>query len=387
MGRLPGWRVRRDECDSPVQAVERKRAVKVAILVAVLGERDAVGTDAREMAAALARLGHEVRLFAGAAQGGVPAAEPLDALAEVADDPQAILIYHFAFGWPPGVEILRRARCRRIVRHHNVTPPEFFAPWSADYEAACRAGRDEIADLAHLRCELYLGDSPFNVDDFLDAGIPRERTAVLPPFNRLDRLLATPADLGVLDSLRDGAPNWLAVGRLAPNKGHLDLLEAFATYLDRCDARARLVLVGSEDSRLSSYNAAIDAKVQALGVAAHVRFLRGVDDGALKAAYLCADALVSLSRHEGFCVPLAEAMALGVPVVALDRGAQGWTLGGAGLLWADPEPALIAASVERLREDRALRDFLRERGMARVAEAFSPRVLDHGLATIMDALP
>lgn len=361
--------------------------MKVAILVAVLGERDAIGNDARGMAESLARHGHDVRLFAAATQGSLPAAESLDALDELADDPHAVLVYHFAFGWPPGVDILRRARCRRIVRYHNVTPPEFFAGWSADYEAACRAGREEIAELAQLGCELYLGDSPFNVDDFLLAGVPPEQTAVLPPFNRLDRLIATPADPALLDSLRDDAPNWLAVGRLAPNKGHLDLLDAFAAYLDRCDARARLVLVGSEDSRLSSYNAAIAAKVEALGLAPHVRFLRGVDDGALKAAYLCADALVSLSRHEGFCVPLVEAMALGVPVVALDRGAQGWTLGGAGLLWSEAEPALVAASVERLREDPALRDLLRERGMARVAASFSADVLDHGLAAIVDALP
>jgi glycosyltransferase involved in cell wall biosynthesis len=360
--------------------------MKVAILVAVLGVRDAIGTDAREMATALTCQGHDVRLFAATTQGGDPVAEPLDALAALIDDPQAVLIYHFAFGWPPGVDILRRARCRRVVRYHNVTPPEFFAKWSAEYEAACRAGRDEIAILAELSCELYLGDSPFNIEDFLDAGIPREQTAVLAPFNRLDRLIATPADAELLDALCDGAPNWLAVGRLAPNKGHLDLLDAFAAYLDRCDARARLVIVGSEDARLASYNAAIHTKVQALDLAAHVRFLRAVDDGALKAAYLCADALVSLSGHEGFCVPLVEAMALGVPVVALDRGAQAWTIGGAGLIWSDPDPALIAASVERLREDAALRSLLRERGMARVAEAFASAVLEARLAAVLDTL-
>jgi glycosyltransferase involved in cell wall biosynthesis len=360
--------------------------MKVAILVAVLGERDAIGTDAREMAAALTRHGHDARLFATESRDETVVAEPLDALADVIDDPNAVLIYHFAFGWPPGVDILRRARCRRVVRYHNVTPPEFFAKWSAEYEASCRAGRDEIAVLAGLRCEIYLGDSPFNVQDFLDAGVPRDRTAVLAPFNRLDRLVAMPADGGLLNALNDGATNWLSVGRLAPNKGHLDLLEAFATYLDHCDAHARLIMVGSEDGRLASYNAAIHDRILTLGLVAHVRFLQGVDDGVLKAAYLCADALVSLSGHEGFCVPLVEAMALGVPVVALDRGAQAWTVGGAGLVWDNPDAALIAASVERVRRDPALRGVLRERGMARVAEAFAPPVLDSGLAAIVDTL-
>ena len=360
--------------------------MKVAILVAVLGERDAIGTDAREMAAALVRRGHDARLFATATQGAGAAAEPLEALSAFIDDPQAVLIYHFAFGWPPGVEILRRARCRRIVRYHNVTPPEFFTDWSADYEASCRAGRDEIAVLADLQCDLYLGDSPFNVEDFLAVGVAREATAVLAPFNRLDRLIATPADIGWLDALGDGAANWLAVGRLAPNKGHLALFDAFAMYLDRCDPTARLLVVGSEDPRLQRYNTAIHERVRTLDLTAHVRFLGSVDEAVLKAAYLGADALVSLSGHEGFCVPLVEAMALGVPVIALDAGAQAWTLGGAGLLWESTDPSLIAASVERLRADGPLRQSLRERGIARVAAAFDPAVLEQGIADLLEAL-
>ncbi|MEO6688437.1 MAG: glycosyltransferase family 4 protein [Dokdonella sp.] len=356
------------------------------MLVAVLGERDAVGTDAREMAAALVRQGHEVRLFASATQGESPAAEPLEAIDGVIRDPDAVLIYHFAFGWPPGVEILQRARCRRIVRYHNVTPPEFFAGWSLEYETSCRAGREEIATLAALDCELYLGASPFNVTDFLAVGVAAERCAVLPPFNRLDRLIESPSDLRVLDEICDGSANWLVVGRLAPNKGHLALFDAFATYVDRCEANARLLVVGSEDPRLASYNAALRDKLASLHLESHVRFLRDVDDSVLKAAYLGADALISLSGHEGFCVPLAEAMALGVPVVALDCTAQGWTVGNAGLLWSSADPALIAASVERLRQDAALRDVLRQRGFERVAAAFSPSVLESQLATVLEAL-
>jgi len=356
--------------------------MRVAILVAVLGERDAIGTDAREMAAALARRGHDARLFATSGDG----AEPLAALDDVIADPRAVLVYHFAFGWPPGVDVLRRARCRRVVRYHNVTPPEFFAPWSDEYERSCRAGRDEIATIAALGCELYLCDSPFNAEDFLAAGVPRERTAVLPPFNRLDRLVEAPADFGLLDGCGRGA-TWLAVGRLAPNKAHLDLFSAFACYLDRCEADARLLVVGSEDARLERYNAALRERVQTLRLEPHIHWLRDVDEGVLKAAYLVADALVSLSRHEGFCVPLAEAMALGVPVVALDAGAQAWTLGGAGLIWDNAEPALIAASIERLRADAELRSELRERGFARVADAFAPARLEQGLVNALEALP
>jgi glycosyltransferase involved in cell wall biosynthesis len=83
-------------------------------------------------------------------------------------------------------------------------------------------------------------------------------------------------------------------------------------------------------------------------------------------------------------VPLVEAMALGVPVVARDAGAQATTLGGAGLVWDDPDAGLVAASIERLRGDAALRELLRERGTARVARAFTTDVLERGLAGVLE---
>jgi len=76
-----------------------------------------------------------------------------------------------------------------------------------------------------------------------------------------------------------------------------------------------------------------------------------------------------------------------VPVVALDAGAQAWTLGGAGLVWDSAEPALIASSLERLRTDAALRSELRERGFARVAGEFAPQRLEQRLADVLEALP
>jgi glycosyltransferase involved in cell wall biosynthesis len=358
--------------------------MKIAILVAVLGERDAVGTDVREMAAALQRLGHHPRVFATASHG-ILAAEPLAAMEELLDDPDAVLIYHFAFGWPPAIELLQRARCRRIVRYHNVTPAEFFAEWSPEYEAVCRAGRAEIETLAALECELYLGDSPYNIADFLAVGVSPRRTAVLAPFNRLDRLLTVPADYALFDAPRQRTATWLAVGRLAPNKGHLDLFDAFSLYCDHCEANARLIVVGSRDPRLVSYNAALLERLCKLGIEGDVRFLSEVGEDVLKAAYLSADALISLSAHEGFCVPLIEAMALGVPVIARDAGAQAWTLGGAGLLSNGDDPAVVAASMERVRQDASLRDAMRETGFARVASEFTPGVLERNLGNVIEA--
>ena len=357
--------------------------MNIGVLVPVLSDKDAVGTDALEMAVALERLGHRVRVFAQTTIGRVGRTSKPAALAEFLAAPDDLLIYHFSFGWPPALPLLESLNCRRIVRYHNITPAKFFEGYSPEYVAACESGRAEIKPLAELGCELYLGDSPFNVEDFLAAGVAAERTAVLPPFNRIGRLLHAHADLAMLDRYKSNASTWLSVGRLAPNKNHLDLVDAFAAYRRACDESARLIVVGRADPRLTGYTRAIRERIDALGISDDVHFLSDINDGELKAAYLVADALVSLSAHEGFCVPLAEAMALGTPIVGFAGGAVAWTAGDAGLIWDETDPYLYAASVARLRGDATLRAHLRERGLARMHDAFSTEAMMHVLGGIL----
>jgi len=357
--------------------------MNIAVLVPVLSDKDAVGADALEMAAALERLGHRVRVFAQTTIGRVGKTSKPAALAEFVAAPDDLVIYHFSFGWPPALPLLRSLKCRRIVRYHNITPPRFFEGYSPEYVVACECGRAEIKPLAELDCELYLGASPFNVEDFLEAGVAAERTAVLPPFNRVDRLLHAEADIALLDRYRSAASTWLSVGRLAPNKNHFALVDAFAVYRRAHDAAARLLVVGRADARLASYTNAVRARIEQLGLGDSVHFLSDVNDGELKAAYLVADALVSLSEHEGFCVPLAEAMALGTPIVGFAAGAVAWTAGNAALIWEESDPYLYAASVARLRDDAPLRQLLRERGFARLHDAFSTDALVRALGDVI----
>lgn len=358
--------------------------MNIGVLVPVLSEKDAVGTDALEMASAFERLGHRVRVFAQTTIGSVGKTSRPTALAEFVAAPHDLVVYHFSFGWPAAVPLLRSLRCRRVVRYHNITPPHFFEGYSPEYVAACESGRAEIGPLAELGCDLYLGASAFNLEDFAEAGVAPAQTAVLAPFNRIDRLLHAQADLMLLDRYRSGASTWLSVGRLAPNKGHLNLIDAFAAYRRAYDAAARLLIVGRADARLARYTGAVRARIDQLGLTDAVHFLSDVNDGELKAAYLVADALVSLSEHEGFCVPLAEAMALGTPVVGYAAGAVARTAGDAGLIWDENDPYLYAASVARLREDATLRQIVRERGIARVHDAFSTEVLERALGEILE---
>ena len=358
--------------------------MKAAILLPVLAGKDAVGNDALAMARLLRERGIETRVFCDSAHGvdeitHVPASLP--DFAGGADD---LVICHFSVGWPIALDLMRRVRGFRVVRYHNITPPEFFAGTSRIYESACARGRAEIPAVAQLGCELYLGDSRYNLDELIEHGAPAERGAVLAPFHRVEHLLEAQADLGLLDELNDGARNVLMVGRVAPNKGHVELVDAFAAYVDAYGDPARLLIVGKSDPGLHAYLEKIHARIDAHRLGTRVRWLDSVSEAQLKAAYLASHAFMTLTRHEGFCVPLIEAMALGVPVVAYGSSAIPETIGAGGIVWDEIDPWLYAASLARLGADARFRNDLRDAARLRYEREFAPAVLRERFFKILE---
>ena len=105
-----------------------------------------------------------------------------------------------------------------------------------------------------------------------------------------------------------------------------------------------------------------------LGLAHAVQFAGHASDGTVAAAYASADVLVVTSEHEGFCVPVVEAMSAGVPVVAFDQGAVPEVLGGSGVLVGDKDPFALAAAIAALLTDASRRDAVVGAGRRRLAE-------------------
>lgn len=349
--------------------------VRIALIAPVLSARDAVGSDMIEMAAVLRETGHVVRIYAEHASDIAETVYPTSSLVSWLADQHDIAIYHCSIGWPRACDLLRRLRCRRFVRYHNITPPNFFYGWSRDHVRACAAGRAMLPQLVALAPERWLACSSYNRDELVAFGADPAHIGVLAPFNRIEHLLDTPPDFDLLDRHGGAESHWLTVGRLAPNKDHATVLDAFAIYRREYEANARLLIVGKHDRRLATYTRSLRERVAKLGLGASVHFLDDVSEAALKACYLIADALVLPSRHEGFCVPLAEAMALSVPVVARAAAAIPSTLGDVGLLWADDDPRLYAASVARLRHDSTAREHLVAAGRMRWRKHYSRSVL------------
>jgi glycosyltransferase involved in cell wall biosynthesis len=145
----------------------------------------------------------------------------------------------------------------------------------------------------------------------------------------------------------------LFVGRVIPNKKIEDLVRAFAVYQRAFEPRSRLVLAGDHRGHERYYDR-LQELVRELRVD-EVVFTGHVDDDDLRACYAAADVFLCLSEHEGFCVPLQEAMLFGVPVIAFDAGAVAETLRGGGVLIRDKRPADVAALLDAVARRPELR--------------------------------
>lgn len=343
---------------------------RIALLTPTLITADAISNDIYGMHDVLKRSGCDARLFANentTLHEVLPASKIKDFLVS----PDDILIYHYSMGWNIGLKLLHELKCRKVLKYHNITPPEFFAGISVDYEHVCRSGRQQIKDIARANCDLYLSDSEYNSRELINEGADSSRCFVVSPFHHIDNLEAIPPDTQVFDQYVTHDINILMVGRVAPNKGHVALIEALAIYRQEYNRYARLFFVGKEAVQLASYSLSLRQLAADLAIANSVIFTGAVSDAQLKAYYLAADFFMLTSFHEGFCVPLVEAMALKVPIIACESSAIPGTVGKAGLVWKERNPYLLAESIHYLDQNESVSAELGLMGRQRYEERFS----------------
>nr|WP_122013298.1 glycosyltransferase family 4 protein [Maliibacterium massiliense] len=260
-----------------------------------------------------------------------------------------ILLFHNSIGSQWSYKVADFS-CKKVMVYHNITPPEFFQIYSRILVDCCASGLDGVAYLSD-KMDFCLADSQFNKQDLVKAGYtcPIE---VLPIIIPLEDYKKQP-DMATVEKYSDGRKNFVFVGRISPNKKQEDVIRAFCAYKKYYDKDARLFLVGASKG-MERYKARLERYVDALGVE-DVYFTGHIPFSQILAYYRIADCFVSMSEHEGFCVPLVEAMCFDVPIVAYDAAAVGETLGGSGLLTQDKSPAVVAALMHRAVHDEALR--------------------------------
>jgi glycosyltransferase involved in cell wall biosynthesis len=360
---------------------------RIGILSPSLSTADAVSNDALGMYDVLKKRSYDVRLFCESHALAQPEVFDVSGIRRYLKDKDDVLIYHYSGGWSLGLELLRELACLKVIKYHNVTPPKFFTGFSKSDEELCEVGRKQLADLARAQCDLYLSASAFSMRELIGFGADASRSFVVPPFHHIDRLTTVTADETILRKYSDGRINILSVGRVAPHKGHLKLLEVFASYYYNCNGNARLIVVGKVGEGLSSYSKLLHRAVRWLGLKDAVVFSGGVSDEALKAYYSLADAFVMTSEHEGFCVPLVEAMSMKLPITAFASTAIPETMGDAGIAWPERDPFLVAESLDLFLEEVSIRKLLGLRGLRRYEAMFTNEKIESKFLQALATLP
>ena len=264
------------------------------------------------------------------------------------------LVLRYAL-WSATVETALKARGPVALCYHNITPGKLLRAFNPSLAELCDRGRDALT-VFRGRIDALIADSSFNAADLRDAGLGE---ATIVPL-----LLQLPSEVERRHSHPE--PVVLTVGRIVPNKRLEEVVKAFALYQRHREPMASLVIVGS-DLGFENYRHALNILVARIG-ARRVAFTGPISSEARDAWYRRADVYLSMSVHEGFCAPLIESLAHGVPVVARGAGAVPETLAGAGLVLDGDDPPLVSEALNELVSSESTRSALYDAADRRLAE-------------------
>jgi glycosyltransferase involved in cell wall biosynthesis len=329
--------------------------------VPVLAGRDAIGRHTFAARDLMRAAGYESEIYAEELRPELLGqARPIEDLPRRDD---SWLLYQCSTGSELGSHLADHGEAV-IVNYHNITPAELFMPWEPLVGREMLKAREQLATVAP-KARGALAVSSYNAAELVALDCPHVEVAPIlldltdldeaPDRNTADRLERYKATTGGSD--------WLFVGRIAPNKAQHDLVLALAAYRETFDPNARLWLVGSSSSH--HYQTRIGDLIDDLGLKDAVHLVGSSSPAELIAYYAAADVFVSVSDHEGFCVPVLEAMHCRVPVAAYHAGAIPETLAGAGLCLSSKRPLDVASAVGRVLGDAPLREAMVARGTAR----------------------
>lgn len=320
-------------------------------MVASLTFGDAIGNEALRIQSVLRAYGVESDIFAESTDSVMSGrARELSEYASIAS-PDNVLLLHLSIG-SRSAALARELPDQLLLRYHNITPAQWFAPFAPKVARQCSTGRQELATFVD-RTALALGVSEYNRMELDSLGF--DPTGVLPLLWDPSRLEAPPNP--IIEALFDDEmTNFLFVGKVIPNKRLEDVMKIGRYYQRFIDKKCRLIFVG-EWRDFERYYESLLRFADAIGLR-NVELAGRVSTEELVAYYRLADVFVCMSEHEGFCAPLLEAFQMGVPVIAYDAGAVRETLGDAGVLVHEKKIDEIAELAHMLVTDARLRNHI-----------------------------
>lgn len=285
------------------------------------------------------------------------------------------LIHHYSLGSPLNDLYISAANARRITVYHNLTPEFWFEGYNARVLADLRQGREELPKVLAASDTIF-ADSTYNKAEVESLGF--SNCEVLPLLIDDTKWASVTPNAGIAAALRGhGGVNILHVGRTAPNKRLEDIIKAFYFYHHKINRKSRLWLVGSDiDTEIYSFE--LRMLISELRLKEAVTLTGSVAETELRAFFENSDLYLCMSEHEGFCVPLLEAMHFGVPVVAFESCAVPETLGAAGLTFNVKDFPRVAELMNIVLTDGGLRGELIAAGRERIVgfgeKAFAARL-------------
>jgi glycosyltransferase involved in cell wall biosynthesis len=339
-------------------------AVRVDQVIPSLASRDAIGVSSLNLRDGLRAAGIDSDIYYGSFTPDVEQeGRPVIELGRATRG--RWLLYQASIG-SPVYDILAARSEPKLVNYHNITPASLLRDWEPAVAYEASLGREQLARLAP-QSRFAVADSGFNESELLALGY--SGTAVVPLLIDMHSKSDLP-DPDLTERLRrrkerEGGADLLYVGKISPHKAPHDLVKMLDVLRLTYDPAARLHLIGSPLGE--TYEPALRAFIAELGLEDAVNLPGSVSGAELEAYFRAADVFVMASDHEGFCVPLAEAMGHGVPIVAYGVAAVPETVADAGLVLPDKSALPFAAAVGRVLGDPQLRSLLASAGRARAA--------------------
>lgn len=273
------------------------------------------------------------------------------------------VILHYSLGSPLNELYRSLPHARRCLVYHNLTPAHWFTAVNPRIYSDIEHGVRELPELCTISDQL-IADSHFNAYELKQIGFDSEVLTL--PIDPARWQIET--NSGVASLVKsEGGVQLLHVGRMAPNKCLEDIVKLFYFLHFNIDRKSRLWLVGI-DIDTEIYSFALKRLVYQLHLGDAVNFVNGFVDSEIKALYENASTYVCMSEHEGFCLPVVEAMHFGLPVVAYASSALPDTIGTGGVLVSEKKYAELAELVYLTSTDQALRSKLISAGKQRASE-------------------
>lgn len=321
---------------------DESSAVKVVQLVQVMRYGDAVGNYVLEIGKCIRQHGISCEIYADDIDKSIED----EHIRRMDDMPvlnkKDILIIHVT-AENRFLDIVEGFMCKVVICYHNITPPSFFKEYDKFTFESTSRGLEQLKKISG-EIKYCIADSAFNKQDLIQLGF-HGSIKVIPLILHFNKYEKKP-DRKILELKDENISTFLSVGRIVPNKKIEDIIKVFSYYKKNINYNSRLILAGKYDKDDLYYNELL--RFIRENEISDVVFTGHITTEELNGYFKISDLYICMSEHEGFCVPLVEAMYFKLPIIAYNSTAVPGTLNGAGVLIDNKSPEKTAKVIDEI---------------------------------------